>query len=297
MHSFRSLARSAALAAALTVVSGVALAADPTIDQIYQAARSGQVDKAQEMMRQVLRDHPSSAKAHYVEADLLAQQGQYAKARDELTLADQLEPGLPFVKPEEVTRLRSRLATAPSASSGAAATSPLSSTRQQAPASSGIPVGLILAVAGVAAFIWVVMRFVRNANGRTAGGYGPNQYGSNMPVYPNGGPGNSPGFGPGYGPGVGPGYPQQPGLGRQVAGGLATGLAVGAGVVAAESIADRMFGHHNGNSDQSSAGFIPDSNNQPVFEPSQDFGIQDNASWDDSGSGFDNSSSSSDWDT
>ena len=48
--------------------AGPVLAADPTVDQIYEQAREGHLDQAQQMMNQVLRDHPGSAKAHYVEA-------------------------------------------------------------------------------------------------------------------------------------------------------------------------------------------------------------------------------------
>jgi len=50
-------------------LGGTALAdTDPTVHQIYEAASSGHLDQAQQMMDQVLRDHPESAKAHYVQA-------------------------------------------------------------------------------------------------------------------------------------------------------------------------------------------------------------------------------------
>ena len=58
--------------------------ADPTVHQIYEAAASGHLDQAQQMMDQVLRDHPQSAKAHYVQAELYAKQGQLSLARSEL---------------------------------------------------------------------------------------------------------------------------------------------------------------------------------------------------------------------
>ncbi|HTT39312.1 MAG TPA: tetratricopeptide repeat protein, partial [Burkholderiales bacterium] len=61
-----------ALAASLTLTGGYAVAAEPTIHQVYQAADAGNYREAQAMMDQVLRDHPNSAKAHFVEAELLA---------------------------------------------------------------------------------------------------------------------------------------------------------------------------------------------------------------------------------
>ena len=53
-------------------------AADPTVHQIYEAAEAGRFDQAQQMMDQVLKDHPQSAKAHYVAAPLLWRAGSTA---------------------------------------------------------------------------------------------------------------------------------------------------------------------------------------------------------------------------
>ena len=74
--------------------AGGALAAtDPTMHQVYQAAEAGRFSEAQGMMDQVLRDHPNSAKAHFVEAELLAKQGRLADAAAELGSAQRLAPG------------------------------------------------------------------------------------------------------------------------------------------------------------------------------------------------------------
>jgi predicted Zn-dependent protease len=76
--------RKMALAAALTVTAGwamPAMAQDATVDQVYSAAKAGQVDQALQLMQPVLKDHPNSAKAHFVEAELLAKAHRYADAR------------------------------------------------------------------------------------------------------------------------------------------------------------------------------------------------------------------------
>ena len=57
---------------AFVLASISAQAADPSLNQVYQAAQSGNLGGALGMMDQVLRDHPNSAKAHFVEAELLA---------------------------------------------------------------------------------------------------------------------------------------------------------------------------------------------------------------------------------
>jgi uncharacterized protein len=46
-----------------------AAAAEP-MHQIYEAATTGHLDKAQEMISEVLANHPKSAKAHWVQAQV-----------------------------------------------------------------------------------------------------------------------------------------------------------------------------------------------------------------------------------
>ena len=84
------LAGSLAVAALSFALGGPALAAtDPTVHQIYEAASSGHLDQAQQMMDEVLRDHPTSAKAHYVQSELYAREGKLGPARAELARAEQ----------------------------------------------------------------------------------------------------------------------------------------------------------------------------------------------------------------
>ncbi len=93
--------------------AGQALAAgDPTLSEVYQAARAGRVTQAQQMMQQVLRDHPGSSKAHYVAAELYARRGDRATARQELNTAEALQPGLPFVNAASIQALRKALSQA-----------------------------------------------------------------------------------------------------------------------------------------------------------------------------------------
>ena len=115
----------AAVALSFTL-GGTALAdTEPTVHQIYEAASSGHLDQAQQMMDQVLRDHPNSAKAHYVQSELYAREGKLALARGELARAEQLAPGLPNENPRSVAELKSEL--------GLRADPPISATRTSAP--------------------------------------------------------------------------------------------------------------------------------------------------------------------
>ena len=95
---------------ALLFLAAPAFAEDePTMHQVYLAAEAGKFNEAQSMMDKVLRDHPNSAKAHFVEAELLAKQGLFSNAGVELNTAERLQPGLPFAKPEAVKNLKSRI--------------------------------------------------------------------------------------------------------------------------------------------------------------------------------------------
>ena len=252
-----------------------AVAADePSLHQIYQAAESGRLDEAQTMMHQVLQAHPNSGKAHYVEAELLAKQGRLADARAELARAESLAPGLPFAKPQAVNNLQHLLA----APAPTGASLPL-----EAPAghASNFPWGLFLAGLGLIAFIVFAMRLMsrRNsgeflpatASAASAGSYQP--YGA-----------------PYYGAGSAPAAPQG-GLGSRLMGGLATGAAVGAGVIAGEALARHFMGD-GGNSERLlSPGVGNDSaglGNDPFNDlGGSDFGVSDGASWDDGGAADD----------
>jgi hypothetical protein len=243
-----------------------AQAADPTMNQIYEAAAGGHLDQAQQMITQVLADHPNSAKAHYVQAELYAKEGKIPLARAELGTAERLNPGLTEFKPRSVQELKSQLGLSPRSSGSQIVSIPASS----APHFPWGPVFIGLIVVGL-----LVMLFRRRT-----------PYAN----YPVAGPG-SPGVGgapTGYGPGGAPGYgapPMSGGLGSGIAGGLASGLAVGAGVVAGEELAHHFLdgGRREGGVIPSADAAEPGSSNSDMG--GNDFGANDPGSWDDGGGG------------
>ncbi len=249
-----------AAAAALFVPALSYAAGDPTVQQIYQAASSGQLPQAQRMIDQVLKDHPQSGKAHFVAAELAARQGETARARAELDRAEALAPGLPFVRAQSVAALRAQLGASPRL----VARPPAASQR--------FPWGPVLLVGGlVALFVTLLRRRNPTVVYPAAPGLG---------YPPNGNPGA---YGPaGYGPGA---YgPSSGGIGSGIAGGLASGVALGAGVVAGEALAHRFLGGAAGvGGDEGLVGTPPPVN--PDMGGG-DFGITDDtASWDDPGAG------------
>ena len=250
-------------ASAILLTSNLAFA-EATLPEVYQAVQAGQMAKADAMMKEVLQNHPNSAKAHYVAAELYLKEGKLEVARNHFIKAQNLAPGLPFAQPESVQKLQVQLA---SGAGSSVASSPSSSIF-----SNPLFWGLIAIL--VVGIIIVMKRRKAEAvqvyNAPSAG-------------YPGtpGGPAGYPG-----GPG-GPGYPGAPagGMGGGLMGSLATGAALGAGMYAGQALASNLMGgHDNGHSNANPN----NSNLNQVGGPASldpNFGVRDAGSWDDASSG------------
>ena len=265
---------------AVMALAPAAMAADATIAQVHEAAAAGHIDQALALMAPVLKDHPASAKAHYVEAELLARAHRLDEARGELAKAESLAPGLPFAKSRSVGELKAQLA----GTTTGASTSTIG-TPAVAPASQGFPWTPVIIIGLI---IFGVLAFFRRRSAQ------------NTPVVQQGGFGQ-PGYGqPGYGQqgygGQGP-WGGQPGgmmgggmmgggMGGGILGGLASGAAMGAGFVAGEALVERVIGGGHGGDRGGEATPVQsgwdNSANQDMG--GDDFGISDGGSWDDGGS-------------
>ena len=249
-HSWR-----ATLLLSCTVCTTALAQPDPTLEQVYSAARGGHIQQALQMMQPVLRDHPDSPKAHYVEAELLANQGEVNGARRELAAAEHLSPGLPFARPEAVQGLRWSLERTPATPHPGASFDPGSDPAPRIPLPWGALIGLFGGL-GMAWLIWTLWR--RAGTGVAAGAT--------------------------TWPGLNPASPGA-GLGSALAGGLASGLGVGAGIVAAEAI-----GEHFLRRDGAPVEPVPIARDAGPDLGGSDFGVQDHpGGWDDSAGGNDDS--------
>ena len=290
--SGKSLIQSMLLTLAILFSASAFAAEDASMHQIYEAAEAGRMDEAQSMIQKVLQDHPKSAKAHFVEAELFSKQGRFASAQAELATANQLAPGLPFAKPAAVENLRNRITHV--APQSAVVRQSTQAYPAQAPASSGISGSFLLVVLALVAFIVFAVKFmgrrtapVYTQNGIPGFGAGApvQSYGSGMPV-------------PSYGPGAGGpmmGGQAAGGMGSGILGGLATGAAMGAGLVAGEALmhhfTDGERGSRSNEQFSNRDDYIP-APAVPNDMGGTDFGIVDNSSWDDGGG-----SGGGDWDS
>ena len=259
---------------------------DPTVNQVYDAARAGHLDQAKQMMAIVLAHHPQSSRAHYVAAEIDADMKNYGDAREELSKAEQLEPGLPNVNPRSVAQLRKEIgAPAPAAQSGVPSAqargatggipaSGLASRAAMREPAKSFPWGFVAIVAAVVFVLWLLLR----RRQRAVQGYG---------AYP---PGTMPNATMGPGPMMPPpgGFPSVMGAGSGLVGGLASGLAVGAGIAAGEELVEHAFGHGREGANVAPERYAGNDNpanadpNADLGGP--DFGVSDGGGWDDGGS-------------
>jgi hypothetical protein len=252
------------LIAAIAFAGLAGAAREATLGEVYQAAQAGRLAEAQVMMAAVLRNHPDSAKAHFVEAQLLAKQGRLDSAAAELRTAERLAPGLPFAKADAVDALRGRIAATRKAGDDY-------SRFLAAPAASPShpPVSMLAMSALV---LGAILFFVRASRRRAVPVAG------HEPAYAAGGPAPAPAAS----------GTAAPGMGSSLLGGLATGAALGAGMVAGQSLMHRLTDRDETNG--GSAAYVPDSGDWKVVPDDMggsDFGVADGGAWDDAGSGGD----------
>lgn len=235
---------------------------DASMHQVYLAAEAGKFIEAQTMMDKVLHDHPNSAKAHFVEAELLAKQGLLTNAGVELNTAERLQPGLPFVKPETLQNLKKRIASA----STSVIQPNISDQIKLPPAKEWMAIILLILGMALIGLIIVIVRS-RNATKFLANNYSGNAPGSNLPSVA-----------------AGMGQPAASGMGSGIIGSLATGAAMGAGVVAGEALmhhfidGDKKTDHDN--SPWNTANAASNSGSKDDMG-GNDFGVADASSWDD----------------
>jgi len=303
-HLFQAL-----FVGALALLTSMAFAL-PAPKDIEQAVQAGNYQQAETLVREVLREKPESAKAHYELGQILARQSRMPEAHKALVRAQELDPALKFTnQPEKFRDLFARTgapATGATVSSGLQSTpvatpsaGQSSNNAQQRPAAaegigSSIPMSYVwIGLIGVGILAFLLVRNARNSSQpqptaaygnalATAGG--PQRGFGGQPGGFGGQPG---GFGgqPGYG-GYGPGAAPNSGPGAM------TGAVVGglAGVAAGYALSKALEGNHHDAGQQSLHNSPASDQFQPMSSaPSQDFGAFDSGAGDSWDSGGDSS--------
>ncbi|GAB7523887.1 tetratricopeptide repeat protein [Paraburkholderia sp. 2C] len=93
----------------LALVSGGAYAAVPTATQVETAIQQQNWQKAGTELQEVLNAHPDNARAHYLYAQVLDQQGRYADALKQVEQAKTLDPQVRFTDPGRFAQTEARI--------------------------------------------------------------------------------------------------------------------------------------------------------------------------------------------
>lgn len=275
----------------------------PSPKDIEAAVQAGQFDRAESQLREVLREKPSSARAHYELGQVLAREGRYLEAEQSLRQAQKLEPSLKFASsPQQfndlLSRLQARTRTSSASLSGDSIASPapasaaqdtrprsqqLTPTSQTQPAAS-FPWGWLLLGGGALAAAALWMRRAATAQ--------------RLPPPPVPSPLEAQGFGRSYGPapayhGPYPGIPAGTPASGSGTGSTMTSAVVGgiAGVAAGYALSKMLEGDHQDAPQSHSAGTSAGTGLTPIDEmPARpDFGSFDSGSG--AGDGWDNADS------
>lgn len=276
------------LCSAFLALSWAQAQALPSPKDIENAVDAGRYTQAEAMLKEVLHEKPSSAKAHYELGQVLAKEDHLGESRQELLEAQRLDPSLKFAKsPEKFKEILERVSAAETAAqtmpphaTNAVNAQPVMRTQEQ----SSFPWGYVVLAIGVMFLLGLIIR--RIAPSPVVYAPAPSPYGPMGPGGVQTGPGYGQAYGPGYGPA--PGYgPSGSGLGGAVVGGLA-------GVAAGYALSKAMEGgeHHSDGSSsmQNNGGYVPF--DQPQAPDIGSFDSGSGSGWDDnsSGGGSDDSS-------
>lgn len=96
------------IALAALAVSGVA-DATPSVSQVVAAIDAGNMHSADVMLQDVIAAHPNSARAHFMEAQVLGKEGRAEDGLAQLHAAERLDPAFKFASGARVAKIEAEL--------------------------------------------------------------------------------------------------------------------------------------------------------------------------------------------
>ncbi len=275
----------------------------PSPKDIEASVQAGQFERAESQLREVLREKPTSARAHYELGQVLAREGRYIEAEQSLRQAQKLEPSLKFASsPQQFNDLLAKLQarTRPSSASlsGDSSTSPASVAQDDRPRSQQLAPAPLSQAQPKASFPWGWLLLGSGALAAAALWMRRAATVQRFPATPVPSPLDTQGFGRSYSPA--PAYPGSyqgvpagtPATGSGT-GSTMTGAVVGgiAGVAAGYALSKMLEGDHHDTPQSHGSGMNAGTGFTPIDDmPARpDFGAFDSGSGD--GGGWDNADS------
>jgi hypothetical protein len=175
----------AAVFVSLSLVSGGAYAAVPTATQVETAIHQQDWQKAGTELQEVLNAHPDNARAHYLYAQVLDQQGRYADALKQVEQAKTLDPQVRFTDPGRFAQTEARIRSdaaragatqtntthnpfAQQSSGGDQQTALASEAPQHHGPSTGMWIGIVVVIAAIALVLRWTLRRARSQSDSNA---------------------------------------------------------------------------------------------------------------------------------
>ena len=91
--------------------SGLAAAAAPSVNDVEAAIARGDMDGAHRLLQQVIAANPNSARARYLDAQVLEHSHRYSEALAEMQSARQIDPSIGFTDKSKFATVERRIAT------------------------------------------------------------------------------------------------------------------------------------------------------------------------------------------
>jgi len=179
----------AAAFVSLMLVSGGAFAA-PTATQVETAIQQQNWPKADSELREVLQAHPDNARAHYLYAQVLSEEGRHADALTQIQQAKTLDPQVRFTDPSRFAQTEARIRSDAARAGAVASTNTTGTTHnpfaqqsssgdsqqamlaQEAPArhgpSTGMWIGIIVLIGAIALVLRWTLRRARSQSDSSA---------------------------------------------------------------------------------------------------------------------------------
>lgn len=93
----------------LSLCASFAAWAEPSLNDVRATVNKGDYAGAETMMRDVLAQHPKSAKVHYIYAEILAHLGRKNEAAQHAMQAKKLDPEIHFTAPDKFRAFEAEL--------------------------------------------------------------------------------------------------------------------------------------------------------------------------------------------
>jgi hypothetical protein len=249
-----------ALVLSFAVLSTSVVVAEPTVKEIYQTAQTDSA-KALTMIAEVIKNRPNSARAYYIQSELLLQSGKKVEAKAAFLKSQSLDPALSFARPESVERLRTALGIKKSGNVF------------------GMDRDHVILWACGGLLVLLLLMFMARRKPRTPE-YSPSYNLQNRPITPYTSSANvaPAGTDPTSSAAATPGSAQAPGAAQAPArsgmmGSLAQGAAMGVGVAAGATLVNHLL---NGNKANAAPAETPPADPPaPSYVPDSNFGFSD----------------------